>query len=174
MYTLYSLGRLLFEEAALVAVVLWLLPRFGINISVWLLIVFMLAWAIYSCLTSRLVAKVIGRAAAVGPETLIGVKCTTTTPLLPDGYVRVGTELWQARSMTGNVEIGTEVVIVGINRLTLLVKPSVDTILDESQHVRLKSEVSCTQNEGHSSRKLQSRERTKGISTDVLGGVKFW
>lgn len=133
-YALYSLGRLLFEEAALVAVVLWLLPGFGINIPIWLLIVFMVTWAVYSCLTSRLVAKVIGKAAAVGSEALIGVKCTATKPLTPDGYVRVGTELWRARSMTGNIEAGAEVVIIGINRLTLLVKPSADSSSDESRH----------------------------------------
>ena len=156
-YTLYSLGRLLFDEAALVAVVLWLLPRFGINIPIWLIIVFMVSWAVYSYLTSSLVAKVIGGAAAVGPETLIGIKCTTTKPLLPDGYVRVGTELWQARSIAGDIETGTEVIIVNINRLTLLVRPSTDTF-DEGQHFRLKSEVNCAQNEGHSSTKPQPRE----------------
>ncbi len=141
-YTLYSLGRLLFDEAALVAVVLWLLPRFGINVPVWLLIVFVVAWAIYSCLTSRLVERVIGRAAAVGPEVLIGVKCTTTTPLLPDGYVRVGTELWQARSMTGDIETGAEVIIANINRLTLLVRPSTDTF-DEGRNSSLETDLSC-------------------------------
>ncbi len=127
-YKLYSLGRLVFDEAALVAVVLWLLPRFGINISIWLLIVFMAAWAVYSavysCLTSMLVGKVIVRASAVGPEALIGVKC----------YVRVGTELWRACSMGEGIEIGTEVIIVGINRLTLLVKPSTGTSFDEGLH----------------------------------------
>jgi membrane protein implicated in regulation of membrane protease activity len=147
-YTLYSLIRTLFDEAALAAVVLWLLPRFGINIPVWLLIVLMVAWAVYSYLTSRLVGKVIGRVAAVGSEALIGVKCITTTPLFTNGYVRVGTELWQARSMAGDIEIRAEVVIVGINRLTLLVKPSTDTSCDEGQHIRLKTNVSCAQNEG--------------------------
>lgn len=133
-YKLYSLGRLVFDEAALLAVVLWLLPGFGIDISIWLLIVFMGAWAVYSCLTSMLVEKVIVRESAVGPEALIGVKCRTTTPLSPEGYVRVGIELWRACSMAEGIEIGTEVIIVGINRLTLLVKPSTDTSFDEGQH----------------------------------------
>ncbi len=133
-YKLYSLGRLVFDEAALAAVVLWLLPRFGIDISIWLLIVFMAAWAVYSCLTSMLVGKVIVRESAVGPETLIGVKCRTTTPLSPEGYVRVGTELWRACSMAGDIETGAELVIVGINRLTLLVRPSTDTGFDKGQH----------------------------------------
>ncbi len=126
-YKLYSLLRLVFEEVALAAVVTWLLPGFGINISIWLLIVFMVAWAVYSCFTSRLVEKVMGGSSAVGTEALIGVKCRTTMPLSPEGYVRVGTELWRACSMAGNIETGTEIVIVGINRLTLLVKRSTST-----------------------------------------------
>jgi membrane-bound ClpP family serine protease len=141
-YTLYSLVRLLFDEAALVAIAFWLVPRFGIYIPVWLLIVFMLAWAIYSCLTSRVVAKVVGRATAVGTEALIGVKCTATTPLLPDGYVRVGTELWQARSTAGDIETGAEVIIVNINRLTLLVRPSTDTF-DEGTNSEVETDSSC-------------------------------
>jgi hypothetical protein len=83
-YTLYSLGRTLFEEAALAAVALWLLPGVGINFPAWLLILFMVAWAVYSYFTSRLVGKLVGRAAAVGPEALIGINCTTTTPGLFD------------------------------------------------------------------------------------------
>ncbi len=135
-YTLYSWGRLLFDETILAAVSLWLLPRFGINIPVWLLIVLMVSWAVYSCVISSLVAKVIGRAATVGPEILIGFKGTTTTPLLPNGHVRVGTELWQARSIVGDIETGAEVIIVNINRLTLLVRPSTDTF-DEGRNSRL-------------------------------------
>ncbi len=102
----------------------------------------MVSWAVYSCVISSLVAKVIGRAAAVGPEILIGFKGTTTTPLLPDGHVRVGTELWRAYSIAGNIDVGAEVVIVGINRLTLLVRTSTDT-LDECRNSRLETDLSC-------------------------------
>ena len=125
-YTLYSFVRFLVEEVILVVTLSWFLPGVGINIPLWLIIVLMEAWAAYSYLTSKLVAKVIDRPAAIGAETLIGIKCTTTTPLLPDGYVRIGTELWQARSIAEDIETGVEVVIVNINKLTLIVKPSND------------------------------------------------
>jgi membrane-bound ClpP family serine protease len=125
-YNLYSLGRLVFDEVLLVAVSLWLLPGFGIKIPVWLLIILMVSWAVYSFVISNLVTKVIDRTSVVGPETLIGLKCKTTTPLLPDGQVRVGMELWQAHSIAGDIETGTEVIIVNINRLSLLVRPSKD------------------------------------------------
>jgi len=136
-YTLYSLVRLLFDEAVLAAVVLWLLPGFGINMPLWLLILFMVAWAVYSCLTSRLIAKVISKVSAVGPEVLIGIECTTTTPLHPDGYVRVGTELWRARSVSGNIDVEAEVVIIGVKRLTLLVKTSTDTSFNEGRYIKV-------------------------------------
>ena len=166
-YALYSLVRLLFDEAVLVAVVLWLLPGLGINFPVWLLIVFTVAWALYSYFTSRLVEKLIGRAAAVGPEALIGVKCITTMPLSPGGYVRVGTELWRAHSIDGDIETGAKVVIVGINRLTLLVKPSTDTSFDEGQHSRLKTDASYAQNEATVT-ESRNQERTESILTNVL------
>lgn len=171
-YTLYSLVRLLFDEAILAAIVLWLLPAFGIRIPVWLLIVLMVVWVLYSYLTSGLVGKVIGRAAAVGPEALIGVKGTTTTPLAANGYVRVGTELWQARSIAGDIESGVKVVIVGIDRLTLLVKPSFASILDKSQHFRLKSEVVACKMKT-TVVKSCNQEGTKTILTCVLDSTKF-
>jgi membrane-bound ClpP family serine protease len=160
-YTLYSLVRLLFDEAVLAAVVLWIMPGVGINVPLWLLILFMVAWAVYSCLTSGLVAKVISKVAAVGPEVLIGIECTTTTPLQPDGYVWVGTELWRARSVSGNIDVEAEVVIVGVKRLTLLVKTSTDTSFDEGRHIRLMTDMNCAQNECHSNRKPQPRENSK-------------
>jgi membrane protein implicated in regulation of membrane protease activity len=165
-YTLYSLVRTIFDDAVLAAIVLWLLPSFGINIPVWLLIVFMAVLAVYSYFTSRLVGKVMGRAAAVGNEALIGIKCTTTTPLLPDGYVRVGTELWRARSVSGDIDVEAEVVIVGINRLMLLVKLSKDTSFDEGQRITLKTDVSRqTKTIATESR---NRERTQKYSYRCL------
>jgi membrane-bound ClpP family serine protease len=126
-YSLYSWGRLIIDETIILAVSLWVLPRFGIDIQVWLIILSMGGWAVYSFFISSLVTKVIGRVALVGPETIIGLKGTTTTPLIPDGYVRINTELWQAHSTSGDIEIGTEVVILNVSRLTLLVRPYIAT-----------------------------------------------
>jgi membrane-bound ClpP family serine protease len=130
-YTLYSFVRFLVEEVILAVILCWFLPRFGINIPLWLLIVLMEVWAMYSYLTSKLAVKAINRPAVVGTEALVGIKGTTTTLLSPDGYVRVGAELWQAHSIAGDIETGVEVVITGIHRLTILVKPSIDISLEQ-------------------------------------------
>lgn len=120
-YTLVSLVKVSLEELALAILLLWLLPRFGINIPIWLTIIFMVIWAGYSYLTSVLVVKVMDKATTTGLEALVGVKGITTTLLSPEGYIRIGNELWQACSKNGDIKSGVEVVIVGNERLTLFV-----------------------------------------------------
>lgn len=79
-------------------------------------------------------AKVISREAAVGPEALIGAKGIIAT-LSPDEYVRVGTELRRACPIIGDIDVGAEVVISGIDRLTLLVKkPSNSSMMTALQY----------------------------------------
>lgn len=126
-FALFCLVTTVIEEAVLIAVLLWLLPRFGISIPIWLFVVLVLAWVAWSYLTYRLGERVIAKTPAVGPETMVGVMCRTTTPLCPVGYVQAGSELWRACSIAGDIDAGVEVVIIGMKGLTLFVTPSIDT-----------------------------------------------
>jgi len=135
-YTLFSLVSTLLEKAVLAAVVLLLLPRFGINIPVRLLIPFMVAWTVYSYITFRLGKKVIDRTPLVGAETLISTRGIATTPLSPEGYVRVGSELWRACSLAGEINEKVEVTVKDRKELTLLVVPSTGTSSDNGQICR--------------------------------------
>jgi membrane-bound ClpP family serine protease len=112
------------EEAVLVTVLLVIIPLLGINIPIWLIVVFVLAWAAWSGLIYRLAIKTSQKIPVVGPETMVGTSCITTTALSPIGYVKVGSELWQARSTQGDINSEAEVVIVEVKNLTLLVTPS--------------------------------------------------
>ena len=111
----------LIYELALIAVVLWGLPRLGIYIPMPGLVVLVLAWAAWSYLTYWLGKGAIGKTPAVGPEAMVGIICRTTTPLCPLGYVQAGIELWRAYSISGDVDAGVEVVTVGMKGLTLFV-----------------------------------------------------
>ena len=126
-FTLFCLVTTVIEEVVLIAVLLWLLPHFGISISIWLSAVLVLAWAAWSYLTYQLGKRSIGKPPVVGPEAMVGIICKTTTPLCPEGCVQAGIELWRARSISGDIDAGVEVVIVGMKRLTLFVISSVDT-----------------------------------------------
>ncbi len=126
-FALFSLVTTIIEEIVLMAVLLGLLPHSGISIPIWLVMVLALAWAAWSYLTYRLGKKVIGKPPVVGPETMVGLRCTTTMPLSPMGYVQAGSELWRACSIAGDIDAGVEVVTVGMKGLTLFVTPSIDT-----------------------------------------------
>jgi len=123
-YTAYSIISSLVEEAALAAVVLWVLPRLGINIPLWGLILMMLALGACEYISYRISKNTLDKKPIVWPD--IGSRGITTTQLAPGGYVKVGSELWKAASTSADMDEGKEVVVVGVKGLTLLVAPQDD------------------------------------------------
>jgi len=120
-FTAYSIVTSILEEAALASVVLWLLPGFGIDIPLWGLILLMIALGVYSYMTYQLGKKALDKKPIVSPD--IGSRGKVTTPLTPRGYVRIGTELWKASSTDSSIDAGEEVVVIGMQGMTLLVAP---------------------------------------------------
>jgi membrane-bound serine protease (ClpP class) len=62
------------------------------------------------------------RRAQVGSETLVGVEGVALGPLEPEGQVRVGGEIWRARSAV-RVGAGGCVRVAAVDGLTLVVEP---------------------------------------------------
>jgi membrane protein implicated in regulation of membrane protease activity len=60
------------------------------------------------------------RRVATGTQALVGARARVVTPCRPVGQVRVAGELWAARSTAG-ADPGDEVVVRGVDGLTLLV-----------------------------------------------------
>ena len=119
-YTALTITTSLLEEAALVAVVLWLLPKVAINIPLWGLILMMIALGVYNYITYRLGKKALDKKPMISPD--IGSRGRTITPVSPTGYVRVNGELWQASS-NSTIDAGEEIAVVGIEGMTLLISP---------------------------------------------------
>ena len=120
-YTIYFIITALFEEVALVIAVLWLLPKFNINISPWGLALMATGLGIYSYLTSKLSKEALDKKPVISPD--IDSRGRTTTPLTPNGYVRVNNELWKASSVDSAIDTNEEVVVVGIEGMTLKIEP---------------------------------------------------
>jgi membrane-bound serine protease (ClpP class) len=59
-----------------------------------------------------------------GKDELLGRIGVATTPLDPDGMVRVFGEIWQAHSTIGTIDLGANVVIDKIDGLRVLVHPA--------------------------------------------------
>ncbi len=101
-------------------VVLWLLPRIGINIPLWGLIIMMVALGTYAWVAYRLGRKALDKKPIFSPD--VGSRGRTTTPISPTGYVRVNGELWRASS-SSTIGAGEEIAVAGIDGMTLLVSP---------------------------------------------------
>jgi membrane protein implicated in regulation of membrane protease activity len=119
-YTLLAITTSLLEQAALVSVVLWLLPRAAINIPIWGLILMMIALGTYNYINYRLGKKALTKKPIISLD--IGSRGLAATPISPTGYVRVNGELWRASS-NSNIDAGEEISVVGIEGMKLLVSP---------------------------------------------------
>jgi membrane protein implicated in regulation of membrane protease activity len=127
-YTVLTITTILLEEAALAAVVLWLLPRVTINIPVWGLVIMMIALGVYNYTNYRLNKRALAKKPMSWPD--IGSRGRTVTPISPRGYIRVDGELWQASS-SSTIDAGEEITIVGMEGMTLLISP-----IEKDNHTR--------------------------------------
>jgi membrane-bound ClpP family serine protease len=112
------------EEAALVAIVLVGLPELGIKIPIAALIALMIGWAFIAVIIYRAGSRALRRKPVSGLEAIIGSKGKVVKTLDPEGLIRVGTELWRARSAGNSIDVGQEVTIVGQEGIKLIVRPS--------------------------------------------------
>lgn len=112
------------EEAAVAVIVLWGLPQAGIQVPLWGLIIIMVAWAAYSIFTFQMGTRALKREQIVGLPNMIGTKGEVVSPLTPEGLVRIRGELWVAKSDGGEMKPGNEVIVVGQERLKLVVRDS--------------------------------------------------
>ena len=114
------------EEATLVAVVFWGLPWLGVELPLWgsivLTIVLMAGWGTYTIVTYRMGSRVLEGKPLVGLPDMIGSRGEAVSQLAPDGLVKIRGELWVAKSASGEVDSGREVIVVEQNRLKLVVR----------------------------------------------------
>jgi len=111
----------LLEEAAIVVIVRWGLPEIGVHVPLWGLIALMVAWGAYSVFTYRLGSRALRRKPVLGLPDMLGSKGEIVSPLAPEGLVRIKGELWVAKSTSGEMESGREVIVVGQDSLKLMV-----------------------------------------------------
>jgi membrane-bound ClpP family serine protease len=112
------------EETAIWVIWRWLLPEFGVNLSVAVLVAMMAAWAAFSIWLFTFTTLILRKQKPAGPPSMIGAKGRVSSRLSPEGQVNIKGELWYAASVEGDVEAGEEVVVVGENGLKLSVRKS--------------------------------------------------
>ncbi len=112
------------EETAIVVIVLWGLPQIGVRIPLWGLIILMVVWAAYSIITYRLGSRALSKKPLISLPGMVGSEGAVVSPLAPEGLVKIKGELWIAKSASGEMEPGVEVIVVGQDNLKLVVRES--------------------------------------------------
>ena len=109
------------EEAALAVIVLVGLPELGINIPLPGLIALMVVWAAISVVTYRAGSRALKKKPITGMEAIVGSRGKTVSPLGPEGLVKIGGELWRAKSAGNKIGVGEEVTVVAREGRKLIV-----------------------------------------------------
>ena len=115
-------GVLLLDEAAAVGLVLLVLWVLGIEIPLPIAIVAALLLGILVFVTHKAIIPTFHKKRVTGAEGLIGQEGEVVEPLTPVGVIRVEGEYWRAKSVVEDITAGEEVEILGLDRLTLMVK----------------------------------------------------
>ena len=112
----------LVEEIAAVAVVLWVLPSLGVNIPTGGLIGIMaglVTWAVFSY---RFGSRALMKKPVAGLSDMIGLQGEVVKPLAPEGVIRIGSELWRAKTTDRKINVGKRITVVEQDGLKLIVR----------------------------------------------------
>jgi membrane-bound ClpP family serine protease len=112
----------LLYEAIIVAVILWGLPRLGIRIPLYGLILICVAFAVYGVVSFHIGSRTLRRKPLPGLTTMVGLEGQVVSELAPEGFVRIGGELWNARAENGTMEVGVDVIVVRQSGLKVVVR----------------------------------------------------
>lgn len=125
---IFAILSTLLEEIATAVIVLWGLPQIGITLPLAVLIALMVAWGAYSVITYQLGSRALNRQQLVGLPDMVNCRGKVVIQLAPEGLVRIKGEIWAAKSEGGEINTGEEVIVIGQNRLKLVVHASNPTI----------------------------------------------
>ena len=110
------------DEAAaalLILLILWLLK---IPISLPIILLLVVFFAVAVAIMHLLVIPVFHRKITTGREEMVGLEGQVVEALTPGGLIRVKGEYWKAKSVSGNIPAGGRVEIIAFSGLILIVK----------------------------------------------------
>jgi membrane protein implicated in regulation of membrane protease activity len=111
----------------IVAIFLFLLlPRLGINLSLWLKIAVLSTPVVWSAVTYRPYRKILERPSVHPKEAVVGRRGIALSRLDPEGLVRIEGETWKAVTRGDDMDTGTAVRVEEAHGLKLLVSRKQD------------------------------------------------
>jgi len=113
---------LLTDEAIVVFAVLFVLWKLGVQLHTGVLVAIASVVAVIVFLLHMILLPVLRDRQVPSLSTMVGLEGEVVTPLSPKGLVKVRGELWKAAITSGDVQVGQQVTVVGLEGLRLLVK----------------------------------------------------
>ena len=121
---IFAIVSTIIELVAIAAAGIWGLPKIGVEFPLWATLLLMVIWLAYSVYTFKKGTKALKIGNIIGLPNMIGTKGRVTSVLNPEGWVRIRGELWSAKSLSGDIQQGRDVIVIGQKRLKLEVKES--------------------------------------------------
>jgi membrane-bound ClpP family serine protease len=112
----------LLDEAIIAAFIIFGLPRLGVNIPLWGLILIGIGFLVYAVGFYLIGSKVLRKKPLPGLTNMVGVEGKVVSPLAPKGFIRAEGELWSSKADNGFIDIGADVIIIEQRRLELIVR----------------------------------------------------
>ncbi len=113
----------LLDEAIIVGLIIFGLPRLGVHIPLWGTVLICLGFVIYAVLFYRIGNTVLMKRPLPGFSDMIGIEGKTVNRLSPAGFVKLGSELWDARTEDRPIEAGIKIIVIKQEGLRLIVRP---------------------------------------------------
>jgi len=122
-HTIYSIISTLIEEIAIAALLLWVLPAFGVQVPPWAVAAVLACFTVYAYIMYRVGHPTVLYGGVTGPDSMVGSTGTVETVDQTEVYVRAQGELWKASCPGGGLKVGDEVTVtaIDVNNLSLTV-----------------------------------------------------
>jgi membrane-bound ClpP family serine protease len=112
----------LLDEALIVAIILWGLPRLGIHIPLYGIILICILFLTYAVIFYHKGSRALLKPPVLGFTDQVGLEGQVVSRLTPEGLVKISGELWKAKVENGNIEVGAQVVVVSQKGFKLIVR----------------------------------------------------
>ncbi len=123
----------LLDEAIIVAFIIFGLPRLGVQIPLYGIILIGVGFLVYAVGFYTIGSKILRKKPLPGFTDMVGVEGRVVSRLAPNGFVRIQGELWESRAESGMIDAGTDIIVVDQYGLKLVVRRKLPTDSTESE-----------------------------------------
>ena len=117
----------LLDEAIIVALIIFGLPRLGIQIPLYGIILIGVGFLVYAVGFYTVGSRILRKKPLPGLTDMVGVEGRAVSRLAPKGFVRIQGELWESKADSGVINAGKDVIVIDQYGLKLIVRPKLPT-----------------------------------------------